>query len=91
MVKVAAYISVAWLLLIIFIVGTANFYNFMDVINGIAGITSVIGLGFLAFHSFQLGDDGLILSPFGVISVPLLLAVVSVDLPWQVLYSEGGF
>jgi len=47
----------AWLLLIIFIVGTANFYNFMDGINGIAGITGVIGFGFLAFYSFQWGGD----------------------------------
>jgi Fuc2NAc and GlcNAc transferase len=33
-----------WLPVLIFIVGTANFYNFMDGIDGIAGVT-----GFLAF------------------------------------------
>ncbi len=33
-----------WLPVLVFIVGTANFYNFMDGIDGIAGIT-----GFLAF------------------------------------------
>jgi Fuc2NAc and GlcNAc transferase len=35
---------VRWLPVLVFIVGTANFYNFMDGIDGIAGIT-----GFLAF------------------------------------------
>ncbi len=35
---------VIWLPVLVFIVGTANFYNFMDGIDGIAGIT-----GFLAF------------------------------------------
>jgi Fuc2NAc and GlcNAc transferase len=34
----------------VFIVGTANHYNFMDGINGIAAITGVIGFGFLAFY-----------------------------------------
>lgn len=36
--------------LVIFIVGTANFYNFMDGINGIAGITGVIAFGLLAMY-----------------------------------------
>ena len=36
----------------VFIVGTVNFYNFMDGINGIATITSIVGFGFLAFYSF---------------------------------------
>ncbi len=44
-----------YLFLLLFVVGTANFYNFMDGINGIAGITGVIGFGFLAFYSFQWG------------------------------------
>lgn len=34
---------------LIFIVGTANFYNFMDGINGLAGITGAIAFGLLAF------------------------------------------
>ena len=36
----------------IFIVGTANFYNFMDGINGIAAITGIIGFGLLTFYAF---------------------------------------
>lgn len=36
----------------IFIVGTANFYNFMDGINGIAAITGIVGFGLLALYSF---------------------------------------
>ncbi|MBW1792431.1 MAG: hypothetical protein JRJ14_09305 [Deltaproteobacteria bacterium] len=36
-------------LLSIFIVGTANYYNFMDGINGIASITGVVGFGLIAF------------------------------------------
>ena len=45
----ASYALIPFLL--IFIVGTANFYNFMDGINGIAGITGVIGFGMLAFYA----------------------------------------
>lgn len=38
---------------IVFIVGTANFYNFMDGINGIAVISGVIGFGLLAFAVYK--------------------------------------
>ena len=34
----------------LFIVGTSNFYNFMDGINGIAAITAVLALGFMAVY-----------------------------------------
>ncbi len=37
---------------IIFVVGTANFYNFMDGINGIAGITGIVGFGLLIFFGY---------------------------------------
>ncbi|MEE4240211.1 MAG: glycosyltransferase family 4 protein [Desulfopila sp.] len=37
-------------LFLLFIVGTANFYNFMDGINGIAAITGAVAFGFLAFY-----------------------------------------
>ena len=36
-------------LLAIFIVGTANYYNFMDGINGIAAITGLVGFGILGW------------------------------------------
>lgn len=42
--QVDGVMYVVWLPVLIFIVGTANFYNFMDGIDGIAGI-----IGFLAF------------------------------------------
>jgi len=44
-------------LLIIFIVGTANFYNFMDGINGISGITGIIGFGMIAFYALNYGNN----------------------------------
>jgi Fuc2NAc and GlcNAc transferase len=37
----------------VFVVGTANFYNFMDGINGIAAITSIIGFILLAFSVYN--------------------------------------
>lgn len=36
----------------IYIVATANYYNFMDGINGIAAITGVVGFGLLSFYAF---------------------------------------
>ncbi len=38
---------------IVFIVGTANFFNFMDGINGIAAISGVVGFGLLAFETYK--------------------------------------
>jgi Fuc2NAc and GlcNAc transferase len=35
---------------LVFIVGTANFFNFMDGINGISGITAAIGFGFVTVY-----------------------------------------
>ena len=39
----------------VFIVGTSNFYNFMDGINGIAAITAVMALGFMAVYMYLNG------------------------------------
>ena len=44
-------------LLVVFIVGTANFYNFMDGINGISGITGIIGFGMIAFYALNFGNS----------------------------------
>ena len=52
-------------LLVIFLVGTANFYNFMDGINGIAGITGIIGFGLIAFYALIL-DIVLLLSTLAI-------------------------
>ena len=50
--------SGVWILfLAIFIVATANFYNFMDGINGIAAITGIVGFGLLAFFANISGAD----------------------------------
>lgn len=44
-------------LLLVFLVGTANYYNFMDGINGIAGITGIIGFGLISFYIFNFGNS----------------------------------
>ena len=41
----------------IFIVGTANFYNFMDGINGIAGITAIVGYSLCGYYLSSIGYD----------------------------------
>jgi Fuc2NAc and GlcNAc transferase len=48
----------------IFIVGTANYYNFMDGINGIASITGVVGFGLLAVfaHYNNVNSDLVVLN-----------------------------
>lgn len=43
--------------LLVYIVGTANFYNFMDGINGIAGITGVVGFLLLSVYGSVSGAD----------------------------------
>ena len=44
-------------LLLIYIVGTANYFNFMDGINGIAAVTGIIGFGFLSWFAASDGSD----------------------------------
>ena len=56
-----------------FIVGTANFYNFMDGINGIAAITGIVGFGLLAFFCFLSGSD----KSFAVLSICISLSCLS--------------
>jgi len=46
-----------WIVAVIFITGTANFYNFMDGINGIAAITGIVGFGLLALYGKSSGYD----------------------------------
>jgi len=57
-------------LLAIFVVGTANYYNFMDGINGIAAITGIVGFGLLALASLLSGSD----SSFTVLSICISLS-----------------
>jgi len=63
----------------IFIVGTANIYNFMDGINGIAVITGIVGFGLIAFYNFVSNGDG----AFTVLSMCLLMSCLGF-LPFNV-------
>ncbi len=56
--------------LAVFVVGTANFYNFMDGINGIAAITGIIGFGLLACFAMISNTE----SPFTPLAISLALA-----------------
>jgi len=56
--------------LTIFIVATANYYNFMDGINGIAAITGIVGFGLMAV--FINSRDGQ--SPFAMLAIGLSLS-----------------
>ena len=40
----------------VFMVGTANYYNFMDGINGIAAVTGIVAFGLLAWYAFDRGN-----------------------------------
>lgn len=42
---------------VVYIAGTANFYNFMDGINGMAAITGITGFSLMAVHGVWTGDD----------------------------------
>lgn len=56
-------VPLLWLALLllwaVYIVGTANFYNFMDGINGLGGVTSFVAFGLLAVYLFSIGDNSL--------------------------------
>ena len=42
----------------VFVVGTTNFYNFMDGINGIAALTGIVAFGLLASYAHCNVPDG---------------------------------
>ena len=52
-----SYSLPAMFFFVLFIVATTNWYNFMDGINGIAGITAIVGFGLLAYFSFNSCSD----------------------------------
>jgi Fuc2NAc and GlcNAc transferase len=63
--------SIFWLLFyLVFLVATANWYNFMDGINGIAAITGIIGFSLLAAFNVLSGGD----SRFSVLSICIALS-----------------
>ena len=53
----------------VFMIGTANYYNFMDGINGIAAITGIVAFGLLAWYAFDRGLS----------SVPVVLSLCLVS------------
>jgi len=68
MTKMSAEISVLLILFgILFITATANYFNFMDGINGIAGSTGMIAFSFLGlFGLFENKDIAWVAAAFGV-------------------------
>ena len=52
-------------LMLVFVIGTTNFYNFMDGINGIAGITGIIGFGLIGYYALSFGNNSS-LSPLAI-------------------------
>jgi Fuc2NAc and GlcNAc transferase len=54
----AATIAVVlFLFAVIFITGTSNIYNFMDGINGMAGLTGMVSFGLMAFFTIFIMND----------------------------------
>lgn len=58
----------------IFVVGTTNLYNFMDGIDGIAGVTSVVGFGLLAYYDSLLFSFSLPVSAYATLAICMALA-----------------
>ena len=62
--------ALLFIFLVVFIVATANGYNFMDGINGIASITGIVGFGLLAAFNVLSGGD----SSLSVLSICIALS-----------------
>jgi len=56
----------------IFVVGTTNLYNFMDGIDGIAGVTSVVGFGLLAYYNYSIFSFPV--SSYAILAICMALA-----------------
>ena len=54
----------------IFVVGTANIYNFMDGINGIAAITGIVGFGLVGSYNFLSNGE----TAFTALSICLVMS-----------------
>jgi Fuc2NAc and GlcNAc transferase len=66
-------------LMLVFVVGTANFYNFMDGINGIASITGFIGFGLIGYYALSFRNN----SSLSALSICMSLACMGF-LPFNV-------
>ena len=77
------YSSIGYILIIplsLYIVGTTNYYNFMDGINGLAAITGVVGFGLLAFYGAFSGNSPA-LTPFNLSLVFCCIGFLPYNLP----------
>jgi Fuc2NAc and GlcNAc transferase len=59
-------------LMLVFAVGTANFYNFMDGINGIAGISGIISFGLIGFYALNFNNR----SPLLILAICMSLSCI---------------
>ena len=64
----------------IYIVGTANFFNFMDGVNGMAGFSGTVAFSLLAFFAIFSGDAQM-LSPFMLCVVGACLGFLPFNFP----------
>jgi len=55
--KTSPFLYILIFPLSVFMVGTSNFYNFMDGINGISGLTAIIGFAFAAYYGVLEGGE----------------------------------
>lgn len=61
-------------LILLFIIGTANFYNFMDGINGIASLCGIIAFGLLGVYTLYLAPAGTYPTAMPRLSICIALA-----------------
>jgi Fuc2NAc and GlcNAc transferase len=71
-------ISLGLFFTLLYIATTANVYNFMDGINGIAALTGIVSFGFLALTGWVRGED-----PRWVFVAVSLAAACAGFLPWN--------
>jgi Fuc2NAc and GlcNAc transferase len=61
-------------LILLFLIGTANFYNFMDGINGIAGVSGMIAFGLLGAYTLYCPPQTVLQANLSFLSICLALA-----------------
>jgi Fuc2NAc and GlcNAc transferase len=75
------FAGILWVGLTLFAVGTANYYNFMDGINGIAGLTGVVAFGFMGIYIRRHVPD--VFPAYGVLAWAIAAACIGF-LPFNV-------
>lgn len=61
-------------LILLFLIGTTNFYNFMDGINGIAGLSGTIAFGLLGVYTLYRPPPDAFQTAFSLLSICVALA-----------------